>query len=165
MFSHWWFPWKFSDELCMWFIFADDELQRGRNEGDVLVNFRCMYDGCGKQFAFKSQLGIHLRSHTGEQPFQCYLCHRKFTQCNNLYRHLKTSKTCSGTDKWVFIIRHPERVREQVLGHEFRFEGNSHKIRTNTDLQAFSMCSRTSTVKWVSIQRQQACVPEQVLSN
>jgi uncharacterized Zn-finger protein len=28
--------------------------------------------------------------HTGEKPFECHLCDRRFNQSNNLNKHLKT---------------------------------------------------------------------------
>lgn len=45
---------------------------------------------CTKGFTKKSNLDIHMQTHSGERPYECNLCIRKFTQSNMLKAHLKT---------------------------------------------------------------------------
>ena len=45
----------------------------------------CQY--CGREYARWTALRDHLRTHTGEQPFECSLCHRRFSAACNLKRH------------------------------------------------------------------------------
>jgi hypothetical protein len=37
-----------------------------------------------------SQLIVHLRSHTGDAPFQCHICPSKFKINSDLKRHMRT---------------------------------------------------------------------------
>ncbi|KPJ21308.1 Zinc finger protein 816, partial [Papilio machaon] len=44
---------------------------------------------CDKIFDQKSILKSHIRTHTGERPFQCTICPAKFTQSSSLGTHTK----------------------------------------------------------------------------
>ncbi|KAI9584104.1 hypothetical protein GQX74_010439, partial [Glossina fuscipes] len=65
-----------------------DEYEYGQKDGQgrgEIFKHRCKY--CGKIFGSFSALQIHLRSHTGERPFQCNVCGSKFTTKGNLKVH------------------------------------------------------------------------------
>jgi len=51
-------------------------------------NYLC--STCNKSFVHKCDLTIHQRSHTGQRPYQCPLCLKKFTTSSNLWRHFKS---------------------------------------------------------------------------
>eukprot|EP00039_Didymoeca_costata_P024573 m.10704 g.10704 ORF g.10704 m.10704 type:complete len:800 (-) comp4307_c0_seq1:73-2472(-) len=50
----------------------------------------CSKVGCKKFFPSHSQCVMHIRTHTGENPFQCKTCGKQFNQKGNLVRHMRT---------------------------------------------------------------------------
>ena len=49
--------------------------------------FTCSYQGCSKSFNKPDHLRTHIRTHTGERPFQCSVCSRGFAGKGNLKKH------------------------------------------------------------------------------
>ncbi|KAM5135222.1 zinc finger protein 341 [Mantella aurantiaca] len=47
---------------------------------------------CDKAFGKNFDLQQHIRSHTGEKPFQCIVCGRAFAQKSNVKKHMQTHK-------------------------------------------------------------------------
>uniref|UniRef100_A0A7N6FJ99 C2H2-type domain-containing protein n=1 Tax=Anabas testudineus TaxID=64144 RepID=A0A7N6FJ99_ANATE len=47
---------------------------------------------CDKTFTKNFDLQQHIRSHTGEKPFQCIVCGRAFAQKSNVKKHMQTHK-------------------------------------------------------------------------
>ncbi|KAM8822247.1 LOW QUALITY PROTEIN: zinc finger protein 516-like, partial [Synchiropus picturatus] len=62
-------------------VHADGQAAPGR-AGSMLC------DRCGKEFKYKSQLALHVQTHTGERPHHCHLCGRKFGRRRYLERHV-----------------------------------------------------------------------------
>ena len=50
----------------------------------------CAFEGCDKVLASRWSLKRHIRTHTGEKPFQCRQCSKEFVQKCSLIRHEQT---------------------------------------------------------------------------
>jgi hypothetical protein len=53
---------------------------------------RCKHGNCPKVFKKAWNLFDHMRIHTGEKPFLCKVCGKRFAQNGNLTKHLKLHK-------------------------------------------------------------------------
>ena len=51
--------------------------------------YQCKWKGCGWKFARSDELTRHYRKHTGDRPFQCRLCDRAFSRSDHLSLHMK----------------------------------------------------------------------------
>lgn len=47
--------------------------------------YKC--DFCDKTFREKTNLRVHVRTHTGEKPFKCFLCGKEFAHSSNMKQH------------------------------------------------------------------------------
>lgn len=63
------------------------------DENAALRKFKCPEASCGKAFKFKHHLKEHIRIHSGEKPFECPHCLKRFSHSGSYSSHM-TSKKC-----------------------------------------------------------------------
>ncbi|XP_034549426.1 Krueppel-like factor 5 [Notolabrus celidotus] len=51
--------------------------------------YECSWEGCEWRFARSDELTRHFRKHTGAKPFQCGVCNRCFSRSDHLALHMK----------------------------------------------------------------------------
>lgn len=66
-------------------VSGGDSSSASGSNASVRLQHGCRF--CGKMFSSDSALQIHLRSHTGERPYQCPVCLSRFTTRGNLKVH------------------------------------------------------------------------------
>ncbi|XP_057684263.1 zinc finger protein 341 isoform X2 [Corythoichthys intestinalis] len=66
---------------------SDGDIESLKSKGSKL---KCNF--CDKIFSKNFDLQQHIRSHTGEKPFQCIVCGRAFAQKSNVKKHMQTHK-------------------------------------------------------------------------
>ena len=75
-----------------------NELYAGKN----IQTFVCTV--CGLKCRFASNLKVHMRIHTDEQPHSCSVCHKSFNQAGNIKRH---KHIVHKSDNLVEVLRPP----------------------------------------------------------
>lgn len=65
--------------------------------------YQCSWKGCGWKFARSDELTRHFRKHTGDRPFQCQMCERAFSRSDHLSLHMKRHTVLGATSPPVGV--------------------------------------------------------------
>lgn len=52
--------------------------------------YACPVETCPRRFSRSDELTRHMRTHTGQKPFQCRICMRNFSRSDHLTTHIRT---------------------------------------------------------------------------
>lgn len=126
-------------------------------------NFIC--ENCGKSFLTKSDVKIHMRTHTGETPYSCSICAVRFTQISALQRHHKRhtgekehlctacpKRFCTKTELKSHLLVHTTEKNYScpLCNVQFKYKSNLRKhMRQHSEPNRFvcNHCGRTFNVK------------------
>ena len=55
---------------------------------------------CKKRFGTKQNMEAHLRTHTGEKPYECTVCTSNFTRLHHLKKHVRSLQHLERLQSW-----------------------------------------------------------------
>ncbi|XP_029447703.1 Krueppel-like factor 10 isoform X2 [Rhinatrema bivittatum] len=66
--------------------------------------FNCSWEGCERKFARSDELSRHRRTHTGEKKFACPMCERRFMRSDHLTKHARRHLSAKKLPNWQMEV-------------------------------------------------------------
>ncbi|KZW00201.1 hypothetical protein EXIGLDRAFT_722267 [Exidia glandulosa HHB12029] len=85
---------KRADTLVV-YCSTDEHSEADKSPAAKTRKYACSYEGCTKAYTKPSRLDEHIRSHTGERPFQCATCSKSYLRESHLNAHARTHMDAS----------------------------------------------------------------------
>ncbi|KAI8597909.1 hypothetical protein EDD21DRAFT_384119 [Dissophora ornata] len=113
---------------------SEDHIGMGKSE------YVCGWEGCernGRGFGQRQKAMRHIQTHTGDKPYQCQICKKRFSEANIMAQHMRTHTG-----------EKPFRCPEPGCGREFSISGalTIHR-RVHTGEKPFK-CKFEGCDKW-----------------
>lgn len=96
-----------------------DDIAQYIEQPDPNTNkWRCVYEGCNREFGRKENIKSHIQTHLGDRQFRCNHCNKDFVRGHDLKRH---SKIHTGTKAYTCMCgnafaRHDALTRHRQRG-------------------------------------------------
>lgn len=96
-----------------------DDIAQFIEQPDPNINkWRCVYEGCNREFGRKENIKSHIQTHLGDRQFRCNHCNKDFVRGHDLKRH---SKIHTGTKAYACLCgnafaRHDALTRHRQRG-------------------------------------------------
>lgn len=124
---------EFPCRLCS-AVYPNLRALKGHNKEHLgKAPYNCNVGSCTYSSNDKSTLTRHMRTHTGEKPFECKLCNYGFTTKANCERHLKNKHGKTSRDA----------IRNSIIVHESEDGGPNGEERSSDEQFRCKVCKGT----------------------
>lgn len=116
----------------------------------------CPYEGCDKSFTASYSLTLHYRIHTGNTPYKCEKCGKKFFDRANYQYHVNNMHKKIISDKLICQHRncgHKSKSIKQLLMHHDKLEEQC--VKEKNLLLKLIMLYQNSTIPLLSIENKE----------